>query len=49
MPRPLASRHLLPYRAIYDALRAGDPFLAQSAAPLHVNTSDAWLRAILHA
>jgi GntR family transcriptional repressor for pyruvate dehydrogenase complex len=37
------------HRAIYDALRTGDPFLAQSAALLHVNTSEAWLRAILHA
>ena len=35
------------HQAIYDALRAGDPFLAQSAALLHVNTSVAWLRAIL--
>jgi GntR family transcriptional repressor for pyruvate dehydrogenase complex len=35
------------HRAIYAALRARDPFLAQSAALLHVNTSEAWLRAIL--
>ena len=36
------------HRAIYDALRARDPFLAQSAALLHVNTSEAWLRTILN-
>ena len=35
------------HQAIYDALRGHDPFLAQSAALLHVNTSEAWLRAIL--
>lgn len=35
------------HRAIYDALRSGDPFLAQSAALMHVNTSEAWLRTIL--
>jgi GntR family transcriptional repressor for pyruvate dehydrogenase complex len=35
------------HRAIYDALRVRDPFLAQSAALLHVNTSEAWLRTIL--
>lgn len=35
------------HRAIYDALHAGDPFLAQSAALLHVSTSEAWLRTIL--
>ena len=35
------------HRAIYDALRARDPFLAQSAALLHVNTSESWLRTIL--
>jgi GntR family transcriptional repressor for pyruvate dehydrogenase complex len=35
------------HQSIYDALRGRDPFLAQSAALLHVNTSEAWLRAIL--
>jgi GntR family transcriptional repressor for pyruvate dehydrogenase complex len=35
------------HRVIYEALRAGDPFMAQSAALLHVNTSESWLRAIL--
>jgi GntR family transcriptional repressor for pyruvate dehydrogenase complex len=35
------------HRSIYDALRARDPLLAQSAALLHVNTSEAWLRTIL--
>jgi GntR family transcriptional repressor for pyruvate dehydrogenase complex len=35
------------HRAIYDALRARDPFLAQSAALVHVNTSESWLRKIL--
>jgi len=36
------------HRAIYDAMRARDPFLAQSAALMHVNTSEAWLRTILN-
>jgi GntR family transcriptional repressor for pyruvate dehydrogenase complex len=35
------------HRAIHAALRARDPFLAQSAALLHVNTSESWLRTIL--
>jgi GntR family transcriptional repressor for pyruvate dehydrogenase complex len=35
------------HRAIHDALQARDPFLAQSAALLHVNSSESWLRAIL--
>jgi GntR family transcriptional repressor for pyruvate dehydrogenase complex len=35
------------HRAIHDALLARDPFLAQSAALIHVNTSESWLRAIL--
>ena len=35
------------HRAIYLALRARDPFLATSAALLHVNTSESWLRTIL--
>ncbi|MEV6636402.1 FadR/GntR family transcriptional regulator [Actinoplanes sp. NPDC051470] len=35
------------HQAIHDALQARDPFLAQSAALLHVNTSESWLRAIL--
>jgi GntR family transcriptional regulator, transcriptional repressor for pyruvate dehydrogenase complex len=35
------------HRAIHDALHARDPFLAQSAALLHVNSSESWLRAIL--
>jgi GntR family transcriptional repressor for pyruvate dehydrogenase complex len=35
------------HRAIHDALQARDPFLAQSAALMHVNTSESWLRAIL--
>jgi GntR family transcriptional repressor for pyruvate dehydrogenase complex len=35
------------HRAIYLALKARDPFLATSAATLHVNTSESWLRAVL--
>jgi GntR family transcriptional repressor for pyruvate dehydrogenase complex len=35
------------HRAIYLALKARDPFLATSAALLHVNTSESWLRALL--
>jgi GntR family transcriptional repressor for pyruvate dehydrogenase complex len=37
------------HRAIYTALRARDPFLATSAALVHVNTSESWLRAVLEA
>jgi GntR family transcriptional repressor for pyruvate dehydrogenase complex len=32
------------HRAIYSALRAGDPSLASAAALVHVNTSETWLR-----
>jgi len=35
------------HQAIYLALRARDPFLATSAALIHVNTSESWLRARL--
>jgi GntR family transcriptional repressor for pyruvate dehydrogenase complex len=35
------------HEAIYLALKARDPFLATSAALLHVNTSESWLRALL--
>jgi GntR family transcriptional repressor for pyruvate dehydrogenase complex len=35
------------HQAIYLALRARDPFLATSAALIHVNTSESWLRALL--
>lgn len=35
------------HQAIYQALRARDPFLATSAALIHVNTSESWLRARL--
>ena len=35
------------HRAIYLALKARDPFLATSAATMHVNTSESWLRAVL--
>jgi GntR family transcriptional regulator, transcriptional repressor for pyruvate dehydrogenase complex len=35
------------HRAILLALRARDPFLATSAALMHVNTSESWLRALL--
>ena len=37
------------HQAIYDALRARDPFVATSAALMHVNTSESWLRALLQA
>jgi GntR family transcriptional repressor for pyruvate dehydrogenase complex len=36
------------HQAILTALRAGDQQLAQAAALVHVNTSEAWLRAMLH-
>ncbi len=35
------------HQAIYQALKARDPFLATSAALIHVNTSESWLRARL--
>ena len=38
---------LAEHEAIYNALRARDPLLAQSSAMVHVNTSEAWLRAVL--
>jgi GntR family transcriptional repressor for pyruvate dehydrogenase complex len=38
---------LAEHEAIYHALRARDQLLAQSTAMVHVNTSEAWLRAIL--
>ncbi|MEV4282540.1 FadR/GntR family transcriptional regulator [Actinoplanes xinjiangensis] len=37
------------HHAIYLALRARDPLLAQATALLHVNTSESWLRAVLAA
>ena len=35
------------HHAIYQALRSRDPLLAQASALMHVNTSEAWLRAVL--
>jgi len=35
------------HHAIYAALRSRDPSLAQASALMHVNTSEAWLRAVL--
>jgi GntR family transcriptional repressor for pyruvate dehydrogenase complex len=35
------------HEAIYRALRARDPLLAQATALVHVNTSESWLRAVL--
>jgi GntR family transcriptional repressor for pyruvate dehydrogenase complex len=35
------------HHAIYLALRSGDQLLAHAAALMHVNTSEAWLRAVL--
>ncbi|NEE01701.1 FadR/GntR family transcriptional regulator [Phytoactinopolyspora halotolerans] len=42
-----AGRTLAEHEAIYNALAAGDAFLAQSAAMMHVNTTETWLRAHL--
>lgn len=42
-----ATRTLAEHQAIYDALAARDAALAQSAALLHINTSESWLRKIL--
>jgi GntR family transcriptional repressor for pyruvate dehydrogenase complex len=42
-----ASRTLSEHQAIYDALAAGDPMLAQATALVHINTSESWLRAVL--
>jgi GntR family transcriptional regulator, transcriptional repressor for pyruvate dehydrogenase complex len=35
------------HEAIYVALKARDPFLATSAALIHVSTSESWLRTLL--
>jgi len=37
------------HQAIYLALRSRDQLLAQASALMHVNTSEAWLRAVLAA
>lgn len=42
-----AGRTLAEHEAIYSALAVGDVFLAQSAAMMHVNTTETWLRAHL--
>jgi GntR family transcriptional repressor for pyruvate dehydrogenase complex len=44
-----ASSHvtLAEHEAIYLALRARDPLLAQASALMHVNTSESWLRTVL--
>ena len=42
-----AERTLAEHEAIYDALAAGDPALAQAAALMHVSTTERWLRAHL--
>jgi GntR family transcriptional regulator, transcriptional repressor for pyruvate dehydrogenase complex len=42
-----AGRTLAEHEAIYNALAAGDASLAQSAAMMHVNTTETWLRAHL--
>jgi GntR family transcriptional repressor for pyruvate dehydrogenase complex len=42
-----ATRTLAEHQAIYDALAARDAALAHSAALLHINTSESWLRKIL--
>jgi GntR family transcriptional repressor for pyruvate dehydrogenase complex len=42
-----ATRTLNEHQAIFDALVARDPALAQSAALLHINTSESWLRTVL--
>jgi GntR family transcriptional repressor for pyruvate dehydrogenase complex len=36
------------HEAIYRALRSRDPQLSQAAALVHINTSESWLRAVLH-
>jgi GntR family transcriptional repressor for pyruvate dehydrogenase complex len=38
---------LAEHEAIYAALVAGDPTLAQAAALMHINTSETWLRSAL--
>lgn len=43
----VADRTLAEHEAIYDALAAGDPALAQAAALMHVSTTEKWLRARL--
>ncbi|MBW8802860.1 MAG: FadR family transcriptional regulator [Catenulisporales bacterium] len=40
----VADRTLAEHQAIYDALAAGDPTLAQAVALVHVSTTERWLR-----
>lgn len=42
-----AGRTLAEHHSIYDALAARDAALAHAAALVHINTSEAWLRAVL--
>jgi hypothetical protein len=44
-----AAQHTIDeHQAIYSALRAHDQQLAQAAALIHVDTSESWLRTMLH-
>ena len=43
----VAGRTITEHESIYQALRARDQLLAHSTALVHVNTSEAWLRALL--
>ncbi|NUP52488.1 MAG: FadR family transcriptional regulator [Catenulispora sp.] len=40
----VADRTVAEHQAIYDALAAGDPALAQATALIHVSTTEKWLR-----
>lgn len=40
----VAERTLAEHQAIYDALSAGDPVLAQAVALVHISTTENWLR-----
>jgi GntR family transcriptional repressor for pyruvate dehydrogenase complex len=42
-----SERTIVEHEAIYQALAAGDPTLAQAAALMHVNTTETWLRSTL--
>jgi GntR family transcriptional repressor for pyruvate dehydrogenase complex len=47
--RAVPARTVAEHEQIYQALRAGDPVLAQAAALVHLNTSESWLRSLLPA
>jgi GntR family transcriptional repressor for pyruvate dehydrogenase complex len=43
----VSAQTIAEHERIYQALRAGDPVLAQATALVHVDTSESWLRSLL--